>query len=126
MENILTKQVGGNHYKNLPYQPVTLFAKTRCTAFQANIWKYITRYPYKNGREDVEKAKHYAELAIELGCKGNLSVAKRGEVVRFCNANALPVNQRAVVLEAAWDNYEKVIRNCEIILRNEFKADISK
>jgi hypothetical protein len=31
-----------------------------------NVVKYITRYKEKNGKKDLEKAKHYIELLIEL------------------------------------------------------------
>lgn len=53
MKKAIDTQIGGNHYKKMPFQPVTLFAKTHCTAFQANIWKYISRYKFKNGKEDI-------------------------------------------------------------------------
>lgn len=79
----LDTQIGGNHYKNMSMQPVELFAKTRCTAFQANIWKYITRYKYKNGAEDIKKCMHYAELAIELNCNGNLGYKRMGLSILF-------------------------------------------
>ena len=76
MEKALDNQIGGSHYKDMPFQPVELFAKTHCTAFQANIWKYISRYKTKNGKEDVEKCMHYAELAKELKCNGQLGAKK--------------------------------------------------
>lgn len=77
MEKALNNQIGGSHYKDMPFQPVELFAKTHCTAFQANIWKYISRYKTKNGKEDVEKCMHYAELAKEhLNAMANLELEK--------------------------------------------------
>ena len=30
----------------------------------ANVIKYSLRFPYKNGKEDLEKAKHYIEFLI--------------------------------------------------------------
>lgn len=120
MKKFVNEQVGGTHYKNLPYQPVELFAKTKCTAFQANIWKYIVRYKYKNGQEDLEKAIHYAELALELRCTGNFGVAKRNEVIRFCNINALSLAQREIVLAVAWDNYLEIINKCKNLIKSEY------
>lgn len=35
-----------------------------------NVVKYITRWKEKNGVADLEKAKHYIELLIELENKG--------------------------------------------------------
>lgn len=82
----LKLQVGGSHYKNMPFQPVELFAKTRCTAFQSNIWKYISRYKDKNGAQDVRKCIHCAQLAIDLKCNGNLGYKKNRnrESILFC------------------------------------------
>lgn len=31
-----------------------------------NIIKYLSRYPYKNGQEDLEKARWYLDLLIEI------------------------------------------------------------
>ncbi len=33
---------------------------------QGNVIKYITRYKDKNGLQDLQKAKHYVEMLIEL------------------------------------------------------------
>ena len=33
---------------------------------QGNITKYLWRFKHKNGVEDLEKAKHYIDLLIEL------------------------------------------------------------
>jgi len=36
--------------------------------FEGNIVKYITRWKYKNGTEDLLKAKQYLDKLIELEC----------------------------------------------------------
>lgn len=116
----LDVQIGGNHYKNMKMQPVELFAKTRCTAFQANIWKYITRYKYKNGAEDIKKCMHYARLAKELNCNGDLDRGKKMDVQNFCEKNKLPGIIRYIVLAAGHDLYDDVIRKCEELLSEEY------
>lgn len=113
-------QVGGNHYKSMKMQPVELFALTRCTAFQANIWKYIIRYKQKNGRQDIEKAMHYAQLAIELDCFGNLDATNIYCVVEFCYINGLSEAISAIVTHAANDNYDGVIRACKNLIAKEY------
>jgi len=41
--------------------------------FQGNVIKYTVRYKKKNGKEDLEKAKHYLEKMIEqLDNKANM------------------------------------------------------
>lgn len=116
----LDVQIGGSHYKNMVMQPVELFAKTRCTAFQANIWKYITRYKYKNGAEDIKKCMHYAKLAKELNCNGDLDNGKKMDVQKFCEKNELPGIVRYIVLAAGHDLYDDVIRKCEELLLQEY------
>ena len=62
----LTKQVAGNHYKDLPIQPVEFIHANAIGYFEGNVIKYVSRWRKKNGVADLEKAKHYIELLIEL------------------------------------------------------------
>jgi bbp48 len=62
----LDKQVGGNHYKQFPIQPVEFINTNNLSYMQGNVIKYVVRYPFKNGIADLEKAKHYIEMLIEF------------------------------------------------------------
>ena len=62
----MTKQVGGDHYSKLAIQPAEYITKNKLTYLQGNVIKYITRFKDKNGIEDLQKAKHYIDLLIEL------------------------------------------------------------
>ena len=62
----LDKQVGGSHYKDFAIQPLEFITKNKLSYIQGNIIKYVTRYKDKNGVEDLQKAKHYIDLLIEL------------------------------------------------------------
>ena len=62
----LNKQVAGNHYKDLPIQPVEYIHANALGYFEGNVIKYVSRWRKKNGIADLEKAKHYIELLIEL------------------------------------------------------------
>ena len=59
------KQIGGSHYKFFTIQPYEFIAKNDLTFFQGNVIKYVCRYKYKNGIEDLEKIKHYCDLEIK-------------------------------------------------------------
>ena len=59
------KQIGGSHYKYYLIQPYEFISKNELTFFQGNVVKYVLRYPYKNGIEDLEKIKHYCDLEIK-------------------------------------------------------------
>ena len=64
--NALDKQVAGSHYKDLPIQPVEYIHANALGYFEGNVIKYISRWRKKNGLADLEKAKHYIDLLIEL------------------------------------------------------------
>jgi hypothetical protein len=66
MVNALDKQVDGNHYKDLPIQPIEYIHANAMGYMEGNVVKYISRWRKKNGLADLEKAKHYIELLIEL------------------------------------------------------------
>lgn len=62
----LLKQVGGSHYKDKAIQPIEYIHANKMGFCEGNVVKYITRWKEKNGVADLEKAKHYIELLIEL------------------------------------------------------------
>jgi len=66
MTNALDKQVAGDHYKSLAIQPVEFIHANGIGYFEGNVIKYVSRWRQKNGIADLEKAKHYIELLIEL------------------------------------------------------------
>lgn len=67
--NVLTTQVGGNHYAKYPIQPVEYIQANKLDFAQGNIVKLVTRFRDKGGAEDLRKIKHYADilLATEYG-----------------------------------------------------------
>lgn len=65
-ETPLTKQVGGEHYKNYKIQPIEYAMANKLNYCQSNAIKYITRYRDKNGKEDLLKAIHNIEILLEL------------------------------------------------------------
>ena len=60
------KQVSGNHYKDKAIQPIIYIHANNLGFCEGNVVKYITRWREKNGIADLEKAKHYIELLIEM------------------------------------------------------------
>jgi hypothetical protein len=65
MSSPLDTQVGGSHYQTA-IQPIEYIFHNDLNFLQGNIIKYATRYKDKNGREDLEKIKHYVDLLIAL------------------------------------------------------------
>jgi len=58
-------QIGGQHYKDMAIQPTEYITKNKLGFIEGNIVKYISRWRYKNGLEDLKKIKHYVDLLIE-------------------------------------------------------------
>ena len=66
----LDTQVGGSHYKDCGIQPVEYIHANKLDYFEGNVVKYITRHRTKGqGRKDIEKAIHYAQLILQLEYK---------------------------------------------------------
>jgi len=61
----LSQQIGGDHYRQGSIQPIEYIHANSMDFFSGNVVKYITRWKYKNGLEDLKKAKHYVELLME-------------------------------------------------------------
>lgn len=64
--NPLKTQVGGNHYKDCKIQPIEFIHANNIPFCEANAIKYLCRHRNKNGKQDLEKAKHYIDLLIKL------------------------------------------------------------
>ena len=62
--DVLSRQVAGNHYKRA-IQPWEIIDEWELCYYSGNVLKYLLRYKYKNGVEDLEKAKHYLEYLIK-------------------------------------------------------------
>jgi hypothetical protein len=62
----LNRQVGGAHYRDKGIQPIIYIHANDLGFCEGNVVKYVTRWREKNGIADLEKAKHYLELLIEL------------------------------------------------------------
>ena len=61
----LTRQVGGNHYRDYAIQPAEFINKNKLLFAEGNAIKYIVRASKKGGKEDLLKAKHYIDMIIE-------------------------------------------------------------
>lgn len=60
------QQVGGNHYERFKVEPVIVFAAFNFNWFQGEILKYVSRFQFKNGKQDLNKAIHIAQMAEDL------------------------------------------------------------
>lgn len=65
-EKATSVQVDGSHYKEYVIQPFEFFSKNKVPHGEACAIKYLLRHKNKNGIKDLQKAKHYIDLIIEM------------------------------------------------------------
>ena len=58
-------QIGGDHYKDMAIQPVEFILANHLGFCEGNVIKYICRWQQKNGKQDLEKARHYIDLLLD-------------------------------------------------------------
>lgn len=68
-EAALATQVGGTHYKECKIQPIEYIHANDLGFCEGNVLKYITRWRAKGGVADLQKARHYIDLLIDLETK---------------------------------------------------------
>lgn len=52
------------HYE-MPITPIEFIEKNKLGFSVGNIIKYVCRYRYKGGKEDLKKARHYIDLLLK-------------------------------------------------------------
>lgn len=62
----LERQVGGSHYRDMKIQPIEFIHANGLGFIEGCVVKYICRFRQKNGRQDLEKIKHYVDLLIRM------------------------------------------------------------
>lgn len=58
-------QIGGSHYSGQNIQPIDYIMSNELDFCEGNVVKYVTRWKFKNGVEDLKKARHYLDFLIE-------------------------------------------------------------
>jgi len=60
-----TIQVGGTHYASMVIQPSEFINKNNLPFAEGNAIKYLCRHKQKGQKQDLEKAIHYCQMAID-------------------------------------------------------------
>lgn len=102
----LKVQIGGGHYSKLKIQPMEFSMANGWDACSHTVLKYVTRHADKNGRQDLEKAMHCADMRQALSDQRWRST----EVIEMSDyvlANAIPPEEAAALTALArvvWEN----------------------
>jgi hypothetical protein len=65
MKHPTEKQIGGDHYKKMKIQPMRYAMANELNPLQFSVLKYISRYKYKGGVADLQKASHCIDMLID-------------------------------------------------------------
>lgn len=119
--NPLDVQVGGSHYKGYQIQPVQLYNQFNLGFGEANLIKYAMRYQDKNGKNDLEKVIHYAELMIQFNNPiGNF--IPMDYIENYANVNGLTFYAKEIIEEVSlWlmNRSEEHLRNVQKLTETE-------
>ena len=63
--NVYNKQIGGDHYQSMEIQPSEFINKNNLPFAEGNAIKYLCRHKQKGQKQDLEKAIHYCQMAID-------------------------------------------------------------
>ena len=64
-DDIYKRQVGGTHYSSVIIQPSEFINRNNIPFAEGNAIKYLCRHKQKNQKQDLEKAIHYCQMAID-------------------------------------------------------------
>ena len=65
MSAVYKKQIGGDHYQSMTIQPSEFINKNNLPFAEGNAIKYLCRHKQKGQKQDLEKAIHYCQMAID-------------------------------------------------------------
>ena len=120
------EQVGGSHYKSMPYQPICLIGMLELDFFQGNVVKYVTRYKLKDGVRDLEKAKHYCQMAMELEKKPAPDAVYLSEAIDdvwdFVRQNNLDYEVYMILMHVVRRHWEEAEQEIDRLINKEKQA----
>lgn len=64
-------QISGTHYKKLSPEPWDVVAAWDMGYLEGSVLKYLARWKYKNGVQDLQKAAHFLQKLIEVEAAKN-------------------------------------------------------
>ena len=65
MMKSLEKQIAGDHYSRLRIQPLEYALENDLGVCEHAVIKYVSRWNFKGGVDDLRKARHYLDIMIE-------------------------------------------------------------
>ncbi|WP_455107133.1 DUF3310 domain-containing protein [Porphyromonas sp.] len=122
----LRQQIGGSHYKDMVFQPISLISLLDLDFFQGNVVKYVSRHRLKDGVRDLAKAKHYCQMAMELDGKKEpdavLLSEAIGDVWDFVSQNQLDFEVYMILMHVVRVRWEEAVRAIDELINKSKQA----
>ena len=116
-ESALDTQVGGRHYTMMKMQPFELITEIHADYYLGNVIKYLSRYKRKNGRQDLEKARHYIQYMRENNVRQYLAPDWESEIRHYCKLNEMEVEE-FILLHVAVGRFDHALMRVEVLINN--------
>ena len=68
------------HYLKYEIEPITFIMRNKLDFPTGNVIKYVMRWRDKNGVQDLQKAKRYIDMMIELETTGQIDKVKKWQL----------------------------------------------
>lgn len=94
------RQVGGDHYRGRGYQHWDFVTDVKLPYLLGCATKYVSRWREKNGVQDLEKAMHYIDKAVERGVDHSAAMGEKERLLLQEFAEQHP-NAECFVISAA-------------------------
>lgn len=123
-----SEQIGGSHYKDMPFQPIRLISYLNLDFFQGNVVKYVSRYKLKGGVRDLEKAKHYCRMAMEMGNSSSRTEMTVLQVTlaskSFILSNRLSQLVADVIVYVYWRKWEEAVKAIDALSKEYSQSEL--
>ena len=121
-----SQQIGGAHYKLMPFQPIRLIDMLDLDFCQGNVVKYMSRYKLKDGVRDLDKAKHYCQMAMELEDRNPPDDALFSEAIDefwdFVRLNKLDYRVYMILMDTFRRRWRDALCNIDELIRTTKQA----
>lgn len=111
-------QIGGNHYKELTYQPAVLSVRFKHNFIQGCINKYVARYKHKEGIKDLEKTIHYAQMGCELNPANfsTLTDEDKKEIAHYVEVNKFEPIIGQIIMDINTQNWLGIVAKVKLLI----------
>lgn len=122
----LDYQHGGKHYKDLTIQPIEFIMANQLGFAEGCVVKYVTRWRYKGGMEDLRKARHFLEFILEShDYQEKFRVIRLSEPIYldtitphdYIAANQIPLPEAGVISHVGMWNYNARLQEIQAARR---------